>query len=412
VGRTVAMVAVVVGLAACGAEGPSAELPPSTPATGEAPVAVSTMDDVPSTLVASTASTPVSSTAPVKTVDVTVTGVVGWNPDGTAELCPYADVCFGILLASDVDSLLEGRWAEAVGTFDGRQLELSGDVREVDAPPLMSFGPLPPRCPPLASSSLPGPEATAAAERYLDTVRDVFAGAWLDDTGVMTYWFVGDDVDAHQAALAGAFGDASVCVVGGARWSRVQLADVAEEIFVDWGVAHMRLAGGVDEIDNVVDVHARLLDSDLRRSMERYGENVRVTAYIEIVNATIDDFPGIAPVVDGDLALLTQRDGGRNGEEAGVAFTLRYDEQLSCVYGEAEGFDGARHRVLPVWPDGYTAMTDPVTVYDFDGLPVAVEGERYAGGGGYHDPAALDRWSDHDGTCGVEQSDAMVVITR
>ncbi len=140
----------------------------------------------------------------------------------------------------------------------------------------------------------------------------------------------------------------------------------------------MQLAGGVDELDNVVDVHARLLDSGLRRSLERYGEKVRVTAYIEIVNATIDDFPEIAPVVDGDLALLTQRDGGRNGEDAGVVFTLRYDEQLSCVYGEAEGSDGARRRVLPVWPDGYTATAGPVTVYDFDGLPVAVEGEGYA----------------------------------
>ncbi len=341
-----------------------------------------------------------------------VRGVVGRDPDGTVELCPYADVCFGIRLASDVDPVLEGRWVEAAGRFDGRQLVLHDPIGQIDPPPLMSFRPPPARCPGLLSFGPPGLDAAAAAERYLGTVPDSFAGAWLDDAGVTTYWFVGDDVEAHRAALTDAFGDAPVCVVGGARSSRAELMAVADEIFADPAGQRMQLSGGANEVDNVVDVQARLLDGALRRSLDQYGDIVRLNAYIEMVDGTIDDFPEIAPVVEGDLPLLTQRDGGRNGEEAGVAFTLRFDEQLSCLYGEADAGPGATRRVLPVWPDGYTATAEPVTVHDFDGFPVVADGQRYEGGGGYHDPTTLERWSDQVGTCGVEDTDAMVVITR
>jgi hypothetical protein len=109
-----------------------------------------------------------------------------------------------------------------------------------------------------------------------------------------------------------------------------------------------------------------------------------------------------------------QRDGGRNGEEAGVGFTLRYDEERACVFGESVRDDGVMSRVLPVWPDGYTATANPLIVYDFDGIAVAFEGQKYLseGGGGYHDPASLNRWTDRTDTCGVGESDAMVVTTR
>ncbi|HUF99597.1 MAG TPA: hypothetical protein VMM60_15810, partial [Ilumatobacter sp.] len=73
-------------------------------------------------------------------------------------------------------------------------------------------------------------------------------------------------------------------------------------------------------------------------------------------------FPAIAPIAPGDVPIATQRDGGRNGEEAGVGFTLLYDEQRSCVFGESVREDGVTSRVLPVWPDGYTATADPLTV--------------------------------------------------
>ncbi len=341
-------------------------------------------------------------------VEVVVTGVVGRNPDGTAELCPYEDLCFGVRIGDNVDAAFDGAWIEAVGTFDGHTLHTTEPLRKTDPPPLMARASLEPRCPDLAAAFPPSPDATDAARQYLDTVPDEFAGVWLDDTGVLTYFFVGEDVDAHRVALSEAVGDAPVCVTGGARWPLAELREVSDRIFA----TSRSVSGGVDEVDNVVDVHVRLLDGDGRRWLEQFGDQVRLSSYIELVNASRADFPAMAPIAPGDVPLVTQRDGGRNGEEAGVGFTLRYDEQRSCVFGEAEAVEGGTRRVLPGWPDGYSATSNPLTIRDFDGMTVAVEGQAYEGGGGYHDPATIGRWSDQSDTCGVDGAGAMVVITR
>ena len=347
-------------------------------------------------------------------VDVIVTGLLGRNPDGTAEVCMWESECLGVRIAGSVSSALDGRWVEAGGSFDGHWLAPTESVREVTMPPSMAGSSREPRCPEIPPGNPPGQDVTEAAQRYTDTVSDLFAGSWIDGNGVLNYFFVGDDIEAHRVAIDEAMRGGPVCVVGGARWSQAELAAVSDQIFDYRFRTDLYLSGGASSVDNVVHVYARLLDDETRQWLSQYGERVRVSSYVELVDAPRADFPAIAPILEGEVPILVQRDGGRNGEQAGVGFTLRYDDERSCVFGEFVGDDGVMSRVVPVWPDGYTATANPLTVYDFDGIAVAVEGQKYLseGGGGWHDPASLDRWTDQTDTCGVEGSSAMVAITR
>jgi hypothetical protein len=402
-----ALAAVAMMAAACGGGSPATSRPTDVSTTAAPKVVESSPASSTSTTAPPpTPAAPATTTPTPPGVEVVVTGVLERNPDGTREICEYAAACFGIPVDDTVDPTLDGQWVRAVGTFDGRALSVADVARE----PVVPFAPhdVTPRCPELGPGAAPSPESDEAVLRYLDSVSDVYAGAWLDETGVTTYAFVGDDVSAHRAAIIAAAGDAPVCVVGGARWSAAELRALTEQIFGTWMLERgVTMSGGTDDVDNVVDVHVRVLDGELREWLAQFGERVRLTSYIELVDAPRAALPPTVPVVPGDVALLTQRDGGRNGEQALTRFTLRYDDQLGCVYGELG--DG---RLLPVWPDGYTATADPLAVHDFDGVVVAVEGQGFESGAGYHDPATLARWSDGTDTCGVDGSDALVVITR
>ena len=61
---------------------------------------------------------------------------------------------------------------------------------------------------------------------------------------------------------------------------------------------------------------------------------------------------------------------GGAGMDALGTFTVRFDAEQRCVYGEA----GAE-RIGLIWPFGYYATSDPLRVLDNDGRLVAREGD-------------------------------------
>ncbi len=61
------------------------------------------------------------------------------------------------------------------------------------------------------------------------------------------------------------------------------------------------------------------------------------------------------------------------------SFTLNYDADMNCVYFSEPG---STDRIVPVWPFGYSATSDPMNLYDYDGGLVAVAGDQLELGGG------------------------------
>lgn len=341
-------------------------------------------------------------------VRLVVRGVIGRNPDGAAEICPYPDACFGIPIAGSIDEGLDGAFVKVSGTFDGAALVVDGAPEEIPLPDrARSYEP---PCDEIPAGGRLDPDAENAIARYLESVPDAHAATWIDPSQrVMTYWFVGDDVTEYRGVITELADGAAVCVAGGARWSRSELqatVDRAREMTSPDAV-------GVDELDNVVVVGVRVLDPAMRGDLATLTDRVEVTAFIELLDDPRDRLPALRPVVEGDLAILTQRDGGRGGADALGRFIVRFDEELGCVFfdsppGEALG----TKRFVPVWPDGYTATSSPLVIRDFDGLTVANEGDIVELGGGYYDASTIDRRSDGAGTCGATGGDAMFVVTR
>jgi hypothetical protein len=108
------------------------------------------------------------------------------------------------------------------------------------------------------------------------------------------------------------------------------------------------------------------------------------------------------PTLNNTVALLTQAH-GYNQEAALGGGTLRYDAERRCVYLERP--DGKRS--LPQWPEGYSARSDPLRVYDASNTLIATEGDVITFSGGYHDPAEL---ASGDKTCGVGAIDGLFVM--
>lgn len=401
----VGWVALVVVLSACGATNSSGRsstesvLGSSTetvavPSTGSSSSTISTTSLAPDGVGAS--------------VDVVVTGFAARSPQGSLELCEFDAACFGVVIAGDADESLDGSWVEVVGRFDGVELVPAEPPRIVAAP--QAWEPMPALCPGLAPHWSLDRGVVETANAYAASVADQFAGSWIDESGVLTYGFIGDDATGHRDALAEATGGGDVCAMDGFRWTETELSSVAGEVFgIARGDQRLSWSGGPAITSNVVDVSARVLDPEHRQLLDAYGERVRVHAFIELLDQPIEALPPFEPVGAAEVPLLLQPNGGRGGDLASAGFVLRFDEELDCVYGETAAIDGGTKRLAVMWPDGYTATAHPVTVYDFDGLVVGQEGDIVSGGGGYHDTATL---SDDQNACGAAGSDALLIVTR
>jgi hypothetical protein len=107
--------------------------------------------------------------------------------------------------------------------------------------------------------------------------------------------------------------------------------------------------------------------------------------------------------VEGDVDILTSRVRSGGGMAALGVFELRYDPELNCVYfpGSEEGDEG---RTVPVWPFGYSATSDPMTAYDYDGNPVVSDGDTIDLGGGFVGIEFVD-----GNTCGA---DSVWIVSR
>lgn len=102
------------------------------------------------------------------------------------------------------------------------------------------------------------------------------------------------------------------------------------------------------------------------------------------------------------LALLTHALGD-GSEDSLVEGVLRFDAERGCVY--LEDRDGTR--VLPQWPEGYHARSDPVRIYDAADTLVAEEGKVVTFSGGGHDPAELPSGTE---TCGVNTRGGLFIM--
>ena len=331
---------------------------------------------------------------PIDGVAVIITATPVKHPDGSIELCPpgMTGACPGIVLEGDIDP---GRISsednptvvQVGGTYDGRALYSAAEPVAVEYPPneQIVFASL---CPDLQGTPLVDPdvELEQGVASYAQAQPDYAAWWWDREAAVLTVWFKGDDISAHQAAIAKVAGDEPVCVAGGARFSEAELLE-ASELLNDFrdsrGLALATFGYGVGGLSNRIDVPLEEIDSETRAALtELVGDRVVPYPYIEMTDASLADLPEPIPAVEGDVDILTSRVRSGGGMDALSTFELRYDAELNCVY--SPGFaEGGRDRSVLVWPFGYSATSDPMTVYDYDGNPVASEGDaiELAGGG-------------------------------
>lgn len=369
-----ALVVVALALAACGDAAPAATSGASAaPTSGQTGAAVD------------------------RGVAVVLRGVPVKSGDGAVEWCPGFpaddDACPGITVTglSDRDRVaLDGppRPMRIDGVYDGVTLTATGSPEPFalpsEDPPILcrDLRGTPDPDPGLDGGGNMDPDASAAITRYTRTIPDRYAGTWWNsDTQVMTVWLTGDDVGEHRSALTEAVGDrGTVCVAGGARWTLRELqtaSDRAFEIAIDadllpWGA-------GVHESGNVAEVEVERSDpATLERIAAVTDGAVDVRAFLSVRDATLADLP--EPSQRGDIVLETDDRRGGPGMAALGSFTVRFDAQRQCVYGEM-GTD----RVGIVWPFGYYAKRDPVRVFDADGMLVARAGDVLSSGGGESD---------------------------
>lgn len=332
--------------------------------------------------------------APVGAVVALLTGVPVVSDSGAVEWCPGqpgTDGCAGItvtgLSPGAVDRIQDtGRAWSIEGSYDGATLQATGEPEPVERPEPDYATP----CTELRGDGAGNmdPAADAAIAQYVATITDRFAGQWWDsDTGVMTVLLTGDDVAEHRAALEDAVGDrGTVCVVGGARYSAAELEQAqqrATDIAVDAGMGLW--SSGIDAVANRVDLEVERSDEPTReRIRQEVGDAVRVHAFLALRDATLDELPA-APSA-GDVELETAQTRGGAGMDALGTFTLRFDAQEGCVYGES-----GQERIGLIWPFGYYAESDPLRVYDQDGQLVAQEGDALESGGGFSSRQGPDR---------------------
>lgn len=380
--RRLALSAAAMILIACGA-GPPLFADTSTP---------------PSTTPASSFTDP-TTTANAAGVSVTVTATAVAQPDGSVELCPPGTTaaCPGIVFEGDLDPSLisnEGNPVviQVTGNYDGRALTPSSDPTAFDYPLLaeLEYDSL---CPELqgTASVNPDEQLQTAIATYVEQQPDFVEMWWDRERAILTVWFKGADVTVHQDAIDALADGEPVCVAGGARFSQAELVEASNAIqgFRDSRGLPLATPGyGVGGLSNRIDLFVEELDSDTRAAlMELVGDRVVLYPFIELMRDELTAMPEHVPAVPGDVDILTSNIRTAGGMDALGQFTVEYDLDLNCVYFMDE-FDGSR--IVPVWPFGYSATGDPLTLYDYDGSAVARAGDQLELGGGGGDIEFID----------------------
>ena len=348
-----------------------------------------------------------TSVAPRPGVTVVITATAVEQPDGSIELCPpgMTGPCPGVILEGEIDPDLVSSEQNPVvvqvtGSYDGRSVMASSAPSPVDYPPLaeVEFASL---CPDLQGTPALNPDDTLVQEvtNYSLGQTDYAAMWWDRDSAVLTVWFKGDDVTAHQEGIEQIAGDEPICVAGGARFSEKELLEASELIngFEDSRRLPLATFGyGVGGVSNRIDLPLEELDRETRDALtELVGDRVVPYPYLYLPEASLADLPAPIPVVAGEVDILTSRVRLGGGMSALGQFTIGYDAELNCVYFPGDE-NGAGGRTVPVWPFGYSATSSPLTVYDYDGNVLAGEGDQIELGGGHVDATFVD-----GNTCGA-----------
>lgn len=122
------------------------------------------------------------------------------------------------------------------------------------------------------------------------------------------------------------------------------------------------------------------------------------------------------------IDVLTGEPEGSRGMNALSSFTLQYDSALNCLYHDEpdnNGEPGTGGRVVIIWPEGYTAVSDEagVAVRNPAGDVVARSGETFQIGGGMRTGGSgqcgsIGDWIANGGPkSGVEQESAPTTTT-
>ena len=375
----------VVLIAACGA-GPS--LSSSTTSSVET----------------STTTTPL----PAEGVEVVITATPVLHEDGSIELCPpgMTGACPGIALQGQLpDDLLstpeQATFIEVTGSYDGASITPSADPVAIDYPPTdyTITGSL---CSEMQGSPSVNPDndLTQAIASYVAGQPDYAATWWDRETSILTVWFASEDVSEHETAIAELAGEEPVCVAGGARFSEADLLEASQllnEVRDSRGLPLATFGYGLGGTKNWIEMPLEELDAATRTVInDLVGDRVVLYPFLELTEAPLTELPDPITVVEGDVEILTSRIRTGGGMDALGQFEIAYDADLNCVYfsGSEEGDGG---RTAPVWPFGYSATSDPMTVYDYDGNVLANEGDTVELGGGYVDAEFVD-----GNTCGAE----------
>jgi hypothetical protein len=379
--RLIVLVLMLI-VAACGETAPQSVTTSPAPTTAPSP-------------------TPGSTPPTGAAVTVVITATAVEQADASVELCPpgMTGLCPGVILEGDIDPDLVSSEenpvvVEVTGSYDGRSLIASSAPTRVEYPPVapVEFASF---CPDLQGTPALNPDDTLVQEvtDYSLGQADYAAMWWDRERATLTAWFKGDDVSAHQEAIARIAGDEPICVAGGARYSETELLEASELLSVFEDSRGMPLATfgyGVGGVSNRIDLPLEELDGETRHALtELVGDRVVPYPYLYLPAASLSELPAPVPVVEGDVDIMTSRVRLGGGMDALGHFTIGYDVELNCVYFPGDE-NGAGGRTVPVWPFGYAATSSPLVIYDYDGNVLAGEGDEIELGGGFVDAGFVE----------------------
>jgi hypothetical protein len=314
------------------------------------------------------------------TVRAVITGVVAptpGQPREALEICPaaYLRPCSGVQLVGEfapdfVSTAERVKVVRLWGHYDGARLELDGRAELV--PPRVSEADYRNPCPQY-QDELPGEEnASSPLSGLADYLVRQHPGRhaathWDRARQTLTLQFTGD-VSALVAKVKATRSD-RLCLIGGARRSLDDLRRLRNAVMALVDGRNGWLVGvDIDMLANSLDVRIENVDQALLAEVRNAaGSEARITSFIELLEGSIDELP--QPPARGDIPLATRPRRWDQGPWAGSLgiFVIRLDAAARCVYLETE--DG--ERVLPIWPQGYAAYSEPFRVVDFDDRPVS-----------------------------------------
>lgn len=203
------------------------------------------------------------------------------------------------------------------------------------------------------------------------------AGHWWDmQRQTMVIAVTGDATEVTERVRA-QYPKSRICIQR-ARFSEQELEQArarADRILKDGGVIWS--SSSIDVVTNRVVYDAEVLDAPTLAKMEQeLKDTVFVNAFIRLPEHALEQLP-VAPK-RGDVELVTETTRSAASMAALGRFSVHYDPALRCVY--LEGATG--QRLLPVWPFGYWATSNPFVVYDYDDQPVTSPGAVLEFGGG------------------------------